>query len=363
MLHRLTLRVLPQLNALVTEPSVRKRKRLVMLAPGLIAFLIYRVAKHFLPLTDPFVLLVFSGGLSSVAALWAYRMGRGMRISSLIREDGKRRIAWVVGWVGFGYGVQLSLLVLALLKIFVAYDFLLHPEGPAMMAIIIACTSVTRDAFEIGVVRQMEQWGQKMLTFPDGGLLRKWVQFEPLTLGRWVGSAALIGVIGSLALGFSVEIGETQLAQTLLVSVVVSCVALVAFLSSESQSGDWWERAKGLGWFQSLRFWIWPCFTFAATYYLVQVGVVDFLIATKMSDILVHASIAGTTAGMMAGYFVYLGRRKLFEGQTQQGFSENLQNCPFVMGILSKAGVFPDKSQVTSAQIVSAQPEKAGRGS
>ena len=358
MLHRLTLRVLPQLNSLVTERSVRKRKRLVMLAPGLIAFLIYRVAKHFLPLTDPFVLLVFSGGLSSLAALWAYRMGRGVPVSSLIRDDGKRRMAWVVGWVGFGYGVQLSLLVLALLKIFVAYDFLLHPEGPAMMAIIIACTSVTRDAFEIGVVRQMEQWGQKMLTFPDGGALRQWIQFEPRTLGRWVGCAALIGVIGSLALGFSVEIGKSQLAQTLLMSVVIACVALVAFFSSESKSGDWWERAKGEGWFQSLRFWVWPCFTFAATYYLVQVGVVNFLINTDMSSILVHAGIAGTTAGLMTGYFFYLGRRRLFEGQSEQGVSENLQSCPFVMGILSKAGVVSDKSQVASAQIVTGQPEE-----
>ena len=358
MLHRLTLRVLPQLNALVTEPTVRKRKRLVMLAPGLIAFLIYRMTKHVLPLSDPFVLLVFSGCLSSLAAFWAYRMGRGVSSSSLIREDGKGRIAWVIGWIGFGYGVQLSLLVLAILKIFVAYDFLLHPEGPAMMAIIIACTSVTRDAFEIGVVRQMEQWGQKMMTFPDGAAFRRWVQFEPMRLGRWAGLAVLIGVVSSLALAFSMEIGRSSIAQILLLSVIVASVALVTFFSSESQSGDWWKRAKGVGSFQSIRFWIWPCFTFAATYYLVQVGIVDFLVNTNMPNVLVHASIAGTTAGLMTCYFFYLGRRKLFEGQTQLEFSENLQSCPFVMGILSKAGVVSDKSQVPSAQIVTGQPEE-----
>ena len=358
MLHRLTLRVLPQLNALVTEPSVRKRKRLVMLAPGLIAFLIYRMTKHILPLSDPMVLLVFSGSLSSLAAIWAYRMGRGVSFSSLIREDGKGRIAWVMGWIGCGYGMQLSLLVLAILKIFVAYDFLLHPEGPAMMAIIIACTSVTRDAFEIGVVRQMEQWGQKMVTFPDGAAFRRWVQFEPMTLGRWAGLAVLIGVVSSLALAFSMEIGKTPIAQILLLSVIVGSVALVTFFSSESQSGDWLERAKGLGSFQTIRFWIWPCFTFAATYYLVQVGIVDFLVNTNMSKVLVHAGIAGTTAGLMTCYFFYLGRRKLFEGQSQLEFSENLQSCPFVMGILSKAGVVSDNSQVASPQIVTGQPEE-----
>ena len=34
MLHRLALRVIPQLSAAVTEREVRKRKRLVMLAHG-----------------------------------------------------------------------------------------------------------------------------------------------------------------------------------------------------------------------------------------------------------------------------------------------------------------------------------------
>ena len=358
MLHRLTLRILPQLNAVVTEPSVRKRKRLVMLAPGLIAFLIYRMTKQTLPLSDPMVLLVFSGSLSSIAAIWAYRMGRGVALLSLIREDGKGRIAWVIGWIGFGYGMQLSLLVLALLKIFVAYDFLLHPEGPAMMAIIISCTSVTRDAFEIGVVRQMEQWGQKMVTFPDGAAFRRWVQFEPITLGRWAGLAVLVGIVSSLALAFSLEIGRSSIAQILLLSVIVGSVALVTFFSSETKSGNWWERAKGVGSFQSMRFWIWPCFTFAATYFLVQIGIVDFLVNTNLPKVLVHAGIAGTTAGLMTCYFFYLGRRKLFEGQSREEIPENLQSCPFVMGILSKAGVVSDKTQIASAPIVTGQPEE-----
>ncbi|MDH4194806.1 MAG: hypothetical protein OEV70_11730, partial [Nitrospirota bacterium] len=77
MLHRLSLRVLPQLNALVTDPPVRKRKRLVMLVPGLVAFGIYRLFKQVLPLSEPLVLLGFSGCISMLAAIWAYRQGRG----------------------------------------------------------------------------------------------------------------------------------------------------------------------------------------------------------------------------------------------------------------------------------------------
>ena len=53
MLHRLALRVIPQLNAAVTEPDVRKRKRWVMLIPGFVAFVLYRLSKDVLPLSDP----------------------------------------------------------------------------------------------------------------------------------------------------------------------------------------------------------------------------------------------------------------------------------------------------------------------
>ena len=38
MLHRLALRMLPSLSLAVMEDSVRKRKRVVMFVPGLVAF-------------------------------------------------------------------------------------------------------------------------------------------------------------------------------------------------------------------------------------------------------------------------------------------------------------------------------------
>ena len=98
---------LPGLSALATDSSVRRRKRLVMFVPGLVAFAIYRLVKLVIPLTDPFVLLVFSGMVSSLTALWAYRMGREASLGTLISEDGTRRLAWLSGWVGFAYGVQL----------------------------------------------------------------------------------------------------------------------------------------------------------------------------------------------------------------------------------------------------------------
>lgn len=315
-----------------------------MLAPGLVAFILYRLTKAVLPFSNPFVLLTFSGICCSMAALWAYRMGRGIPFGQSLQEDGKRLWVWILGWIGFTYGVQLSLLVLALLKLFVSYDFLMHPEGPAMMAIIISCTSVTRDAFEIGVVRLMELHGRTMMTFPDGGGFWQYVRVEPLAIGKWIGLTVLVALLGSMAFAMSGDIGQTQLAQTILVSILVSSMALVVFFAGESRSGKWMERASQIGWLKAIRFWVWPCFTFTVTYYLVQVGILNFLVGVGGNQFFFQACLAGITAAMMTGYCYYLGRRKFLEVQSQAGDLESLESCPYIMRILSKAGIVPGQA-------------------
>ena len=161
----MALRVLPSLSLAVTEDAVRKQKRLVMFVPGLVAFGMYRVAKHLVPLTEPVVLLLISGIVGLLTAMLAYRVGRGTTWAQLLREDARSLLTWMAGWIGFVYAVQLSLLVLALLWL-VGYDYLKHPDGPAMMAIIISCTAVARDAFEIGYVRKVSLMGRPCPTFP-----------------------------------------------------------------------------------------------------------------------------------------------------------------------------------------------------
>lgn len=358
MLHRLTLRVLPKLNAVVTEPSVRKRKRIVMLLPGLVAFVCYRLLKLVVPLSDPFLLLAVSGLFSSVTSLWAYRMGRGTSLIALFQEDGLRRLGWVIGWVGFVYGVQLSLLVMALLKLFVGYDFLEHPDGPAMMAIIIACTSVTRDAFEIGYVRRLEQQGEALVTFPDGEALRRLVHIQPMVLAQWTFLAAAVGIVVSLTLGLFEGMGKSVVTQVILVSLVSASLAYAAYLIGRFGLSEWVQRAKDRGWLELLRFWSWPCLTFAITYYLVQAGVFAFLVGTNLTDTAVQAFMAGITSSLMVCYCYYLGSRTLVEAQAQQGVPENLRSCPFVMSILTKAGVVPEDRELPQTNIPIGQPEK-----
>ena len=105
MLHRMALRVLPSLTMAVTDEPVRKRKRTVMLIAGVAAFAIYRMLKRVDPLSEPLTLLALCGLLSAATAVWAYRMGRGASLMTIWNEDGVRRVSWLVGWIGFAYGL------------------------------------------------------------------------------------------------------------------------------------------------------------------------------------------------------------------------------------------------------------------
>lgn len=335
MLHRMALRVLPSLSLAVTEDSVRKRKRLVMFVPGLVAFGLYRAAKQALPLAEPLVLLGFCGVLGAVTALLAFRVGREASWRAVSAQDGSRLLTWLAGWIGFVYGIQLALLVLALLWL-VGYDYLKHPEGPAMMAIIISCTAVARDAFEIGHVRKLQVTGRPFLTFPDGTALRRM-----LADGLLAGSS--IWVAGGLAIGggivfSSVWFEQTRavaLAQLTGVTLVGGSVALCAYFAGWSPAG-WFARLRQTAPAELLKYWWWPGLAFASTYYLVAIGIALFVLRASAEGLALAVVAGSLVTGLMGMYGYYLGNRRRIEDRQQPQVTAGMLRCPFVMGILGK---------------------------
>jgi hypothetical protein len=359
MLHRLALRLLPSLTLAVTEEPVRKRKRWVMMAPGLVAFVVYRVAKSVVPLSDPLVLLTISGLVSAVTAVWAYRVGRARRLASVWREDGIRRFVWLVGWIGFTYGVQLSLLVLALLKILAHYDFLQHPDGPAMMAIIIACTSVARDAFEIGHLRRLQQDGTPILTFPDGEIFRRCLREQPYQALRWAFLGAATCLIVAVA-ATRIPLGQTELAQFGIVTLVAGTVTLMAYMAGEQRPGGWQARLSVVAWSELFRFWWWPGLAFAATYYLVVSGIAIFVLRLDTESLWLQGLTAGMVAGLMAVYSYFLGGRRYQEDRIHQVVPPSLLRCPFVMGLLSKKTPHSQETAMTLSEPILGESRQQG---
>ena len=336
MLHRMALRVLPSLSLAVTENSVRKKKRIVMFVPGLVAFAVYRLAKLLLPLSEPIVLLMVSGLVALVTALLAYRVGRVTPWSRIVQEDGSRLLLWLGGWIGFVYGVQLSLLVLALLWL-VGYDYLKHPDGPAMMAIIISCTSVARDAFEIGHVRKMALLGRPFPTFPDGAALRTMVGDLTVGLAPWVAVGLVVGALGG-SLGHLVEANQgAVLIQLSAVAVLGGGVALCAYFGGLRPQASWSQGLVQTKVGELLKYWWWPGLSFAATYYLVAAGCVIFLLGQPGIPTSYAMASGGFVTGMMALYCYYLGFRRQVEERQGHTMSSALLRCPFVMGILGKS--------------------------
>src|SRR2546427_10103902 len=88
MLHRISLRVLPELALAVTEEGFRKRKRILMLFPGLLGFAIYR-GLHLAGWHSHIVALLFATGVfSTLVALLAYSYGSKRRLIELLRDYG-----------------------------------------------------------------------------------------------------------------------------------------------------------------------------------------------------------------------------------------------------------------------------------
>ncbi|HJR75908.1 MAG TPA: hypothetical protein VJ805_03010 [Nitrospiraceae bacterium] len=338
MLHRLSLRVLPSLTLAVTEDAVRKQKRLVMFVPGLAAFVLYRAAKYVMSVGDPITLLALSGLVSAITAVCAYQVGRRLSLRKMATVDGTFRLFWIVGWVGFVYGVQLSLLVLALLWL-VGYDYGLHPDGPAMMAIIISCTAVARDAFEIGHVRFLQAAGRPFVTFPDGVALRRLVSESGWPLARWV-------LAGLVACGFFATVMASiapepvsLMAQVAVVTMVAGAVTVFAYFDGRERNGGWMQVMTAAGWGELLKFWWWPGLAFAATYYLVLIGALLFPLRQTNPSVNVLIASAGVIGAVMGLYGYYLGHRRDAEDRIRQEVPASLLRCPFVMGILGRSGI------------------------
>ena len=336
MLHRLILRVLPSLALAVTEESVRKRKRIVMLVPGLLAFLFYRIAKQVVDLAEPVTLLVVSGLIALLTAACAYRAGRQIPFIRILHEDRAARVLWVLGWIGFVYGLQLSLLVLALLWL-VSYDYGQHPDGPAMMAIIISCTSVARDAFEIGHIRWLQSNGRPFATFPDGAALRALMREARFAPSKWFASGLAICWLLAQIAATAVESRVGIVVQLGMVTIAAGLITVFAYFDGQQRKEGWVSALVATSPGELFKFWWWPGSAFASTYYLVLLGAMLYpLHHVRLSPNLLSAAV-GLIGGIMGLYGYYLGVRRNVEDRERQEVPVSLLRCPFVMGILGQS--------------------------
>lgn len=334
MLHRMTMRVVPSLTVAVTEDGFRKRKRVLMLFPGLFAYALYKFLQAMGWHADIVFLLLAGGLYSAVVALVAYAYGRERRLIELIRERDFANLAWVGLRIGFLYAVQLSLMVLALLKV-ATYGYAEHPDGPAMMALIIASTSVSRDAFEIGHLRFFQQQGRPFVTFPDGKALWALVTGRGDLWAAPVAAATLAVGLTYMGLVAVMPIVATDLGHLGVIGVLVGMVCTLAFVQGLQPAMTGWEGLMQYSWRELLRFFLWPGVTFGWTYYLMALGALNFLLAVPNPSVWTRVLITVGIGGLMCLYGYYLGRCRWQEEKLHATIPPALLRCPFILGMLT----------------------------
>ena len=328
------MRVVPALTVAVTEEGFRKRKRILMLFPGLFAFVLYKLLQAWGWHADIVFLLLASGLFSTVVALVAYTYGRERRFVELIYERDFQGLAWMGLRIGFLYAVQLSLMVLALLKV-VTYSYFEHPDGPAMMALIISSTSVARDAFEIGHLRFLQQQGRPFVTFPDGKALWALVTGRGDLWAAPVSVAALAVGLAYLGLVAIAPIVATDLGHFAVIGVFVGVVCTLAFVQGLQPAMSVWKGLAHYSWRELLRFFLWPGLTFGWTYYLITLGAISFLMAVPNPPAWTRILITAGIGGLMSLYGYYLGRCRWQEEKLHATIPPALLRCPFILGILT----------------------------
>jgi len=219
-----------------------------------------------------------------------------------------------------------------------------------MMAIIISCTSVTRDAFEIGHVQRLMHQGVVVPTFPDGEALRKWIPLEIGAVLKWGALATIMGIVGSWLLFRIGSIELQPMVQSLLVPVIVASIGLMAFFAGETLYAQDQKERRPKTWLSSLWFWVWPSLTFSATYFLVLMGMTAFVFRVEEVSQLGFVAMAACTALLLTVYTLFLGWRKSYEERLVT-IPESLQSCPFVMGILQKSKAAESLPSLADAKI------------
>jgi hypothetical protein len=224
-------------------------------------------------------------------------------------------------------------MVLALLKLF-SYGYLEHPDGPAMMALIIASTSVARDAMELGHLRLLRRQGRHFVHVPVGGGFWNFLTSRPDLWAPPV-AAAMLGVGLSYAgLAAFVTALQSDLGQFGLIGLLAGSAGTLAYIKGLRPDSTLRESLRRYPYPEMLRFFLWPGVAFAWTYDLIMLGITDFLFmfAPPLAwRVLVSAGIAG----LLSLYCYYLGRCRWQEEKLHATIPPAMLRCPFITGLLS----------------------------
>ncbi len=255
MLHRLKLKIVYG-DALNVDKAAKGLKLRVILISGFAVFIPFLAITYLLVAQEDRVTkLLIIGFLSAISCvpvvLYAYAKGIGRPIRELWKER-PEELKWLSLKIGFLYGFTLYWMILGIV------EFLFGYQSFRAALISFVASAAARDGFEIGYLRRLESVKQvKMKHFPDNRSIWEMFPVAPQKIILLVSTAILGGAMTGLYLG---PILPNPRHQTIAVGLVVGVVATLSYVWAL----DVPPSRKAI-----LRYFVWPGFTMAVTYFLI----------------------------------------------------------------------------------------------
>ncbi len=284
MLHRLKLKVVYG-DALKADKASNRLKMRVILISGFAVFLPFLGITYFLFSETRVTKLLIIGLLSALSCvpvvLYAYSKGFGRPLRELWQER-PEELTWLSIKIGFLYGFALYWMILGIV------EFLFGYQSFRAALISFVASAAARDGFEIGYLRRLQQSGAaKMKIFPDDRSIREMFPVAAQKIVMLVSTAIIGGALTGLYLG---PLLPNPRHQSLAVGIAVGVVATLAY----AWAMDVPPSRRAL-----IRYFIWPGFTMAVTYFLILAYLLRIIFQITLSPAADLALLMSVCAGWL----------------------------------------------------------------
>jgi hypothetical protein len=285
------LRVVYGSNLAKDKVASRLKLKVILLA-GFAVLIPFMGITYFL-LTDPGVgELVFIGFLSSLSCvpvvLYAYAKGYGRPLKDLWRERPDEMRALAIK-VGFLYGFALYWMILGIVEFLFGYD-----NFRAALISFVA-SAAARDGFEIGYYRAKSTVQDQIRIFPDNRSIK---ELLPVAPGKIIALLVTVVLGGGVTGAFLGPLLPEPLHQAVAIGMIVGIVTTFSYA---------WSLEDPPGFRVLVRFFIWPGFTMALTYFLILAYLLRKVFLVNLSPAMDFGLLMAACSGWMTFETLFLG--------------------------------------------------------
>ncbi|HIE64741.1 MAG: hypothetical protein ABGX83_07935 [Nitrospira sp.] len=291
MLHRMKLRVVYG-GDIAKDKVARRLKLKIILQAGFAVLIPFMGITYFL-LTDPGVMeLVLIGFLSSLSCvpvvLYAYAKGYGRPLADLWRER-PNEMKYLAIKIGFLYGFALYWMILGIVEFLFGYDTF----RAALISFV--ASAAARDGFEIGYYRAKAVAQDQISIFPDNRSIAELFPVAPAKIFALLSTVIIGGGVTGAFLG---PLLPNTLHQAVAIGTIVGIVATFAYT---------WSLEEPPGFPVLIRFFIWPGFTMALTYFLIWAYLLRKVFLVNLSPSIDFGLLMAACSGWMTFETLFLG--------------------------------------------------------